>query len=113
MRTSADSLQAERSSLESFCSASSDHGTARTEAQRLGLLVGLATTNFKRSLGGPYWDPAAALLKKWKRLQIARSQKELAWKAVAQPHLPKALLAQRHRDWGCLHVLPPENSVVF
>jgi len=34
------------------------------------------------------------------------SQKGLAWKAVAQPHLPMALLAQRHRDWGCFLVLP-------
>jgi len=37
---------------------------------------------------------------------MAGSQKELAWKAVAQPHLPMALLAQRHRDWGCLLVFP-------
>jgi len=112
MRTSADSSQAERASLESGCSASSAHGNARTEAQRLGLLAGLATTNFKRSLGGPYRDPAAALLKKWKRLQIAHRQKELAWKAVAQPHLPMALLAQRHRDWGFLFVLPSQTSNV-
>ena len=47
----------------------------------------------------------ALLLRKCKRLQIARRQKELAWKAVARPHLPMALLAQRHRDWGCLLVL--------
>ena len=47
-----------------------------------------------------------------KRLQIDRRQKELAWKAVAQPHLPMALLAQRHRDWGCLLVLPPQTSNV-
>jgi len=39
-------------------------------------------------------------------VQIDRSQKELAWKAVAQPHLPMALLAQRHRDWGFLLVFP-------
>ena len=109
MQTSADNSQAERASLESCCSASSAHGTARTEAQRLGLLAGLAITNFKRSLGGPWRDPSAALLKKWERLQIDRSQKELAWKAVAQPHLPVALLAQRHRDWGCLLVLPPQT----
>jgi len=38
MRTSADSLQADKNSLESCCSASSAYGTARTEAQRLGLL---------------------------------------------------------------------------
>jgi len=49
-QTSADSLQAERASLESCCSASSAHCTARTEAQRLGLLAFLATSKFKRRL---------------------------------------------------------------
>ena len=53
MRTFAESLQAERASLESCCSASSAHGTARTEAQRLGLLACLATSNFKRIIKGP------------------------------------------------------------
>jgi len=48
-------------------------------------------------------QPFAALLRKCERLQIAGSQKGLAWKAVSQPHLPMALLAQRHRDWAaCL-----------
>jgi len=51
MRTSAGSWQPEGASLESCCSASSAHGTARTEAQRVGLLACLATSNFKRSLG--------------------------------------------------------------
>jgi len=51
MRTSADSWQAEGASLESCCLASSAHGTARTEAQRLGLHACLATSNFKRILG--------------------------------------------------------------
>ena len=51
MRTSADSWQAEGASLESCCSASSAHVTARTEAQRVGLLACLATSNFKRILG--------------------------------------------------------------
>jgi len=41
---------------------------------------------------------------------VDRSQKRLAWKALAQPHLPMALLAQRHRDWGCLLVLLSETS---
>jgi len=50
MRTSADSPPPERASLESYCSASSAHGTARTEAQRLGLLDCLDTSNFKRRL---------------------------------------------------------------
>jgi len=97
---SADSSQAEGASLESCCSTSSAHGTACTEAQRLELLACLAYSNFKRSLGGLYREPAAALLRKCERLQIAGSQKALAWKAVRQPHLPMALLAQRHRDWG-------------
>jgi len=51
MPTSADSRQAEGASLETYCSASSAHGTARTEAQRLGLLACLATSDFKRSVG--------------------------------------------------------------
>jgi len=51
MRTSADSWQPEGASLESCCSASSAHGIARTEAQRLGLLACLFTSNFKRCLG--------------------------------------------------------------
>jgi len=112
MRTSADSSQPERASLESCCSASSASGTACTEAQRLGLLACLALSKFKRSLGGPCRGPPAALLRKCERLQIARRQKELAWKAVAQPHLPMALLTQRHRDWGCLLLLPPQTSNV-
>jgi len=111
MRTSADSWQAEGASLESCCSASSAHGTARTDAQRLGLIACLATLNFKRSLGMglvPAMLHLAALLRKCERLQIAVWQKGLAWKAVAQPHLPMAMLAQRHRDWGCcLPLFPP------
>jgi len=110
--TSANSSQAERASLESCCSASSAHGTARTEAQRLGLLACLAFSNLKRSFGSPCRGPPAALLQKCKRLYIARRQKELAWKAVGQPHVPMALVAQRHRDWGCLLVLPPQTSSV-
>jgi len=112
MRTSAYSSQVERASLECCCSASSAHGTARIEAQRLGLLACLATSKFKRSLGGAFRAPPAALLPKCERLQIAHSQKELAWKAVTQLHLPMALLAQRYRDWGCLLVLPPQTSNV-
>ena len=50
-RTSADNWDPEGASLESCSSASSAHGTARTEAQRLGLLACLATSNFKHSLG--------------------------------------------------------------
>jgi len=53
METSAESSQPEIASLESCCSASFAHGTTRTEAQRLGLLACIATSNFKRSLRGP------------------------------------------------------------
>jgi len=112
MRTSADSSQAERASLESCCSPSSAHGTARTEAQRLGLLACIAPSNFKSTLGGPFRWPAAAVLRKYERIQIARRQKKLVWKAVAQPHLPMAVLAPRHRDWGRLLVLPNQTSNV-
>jgi len=114
MRTSPDRSYPEVDSLESGCSASSSHGTACREAQRLGLLACLATSNFKRSLG--MWRPCRAppppLLRKCESLQIALTQKGLARKAVAQPHLHMALLAQRHRDWGCLLVLPPQTSNV-
>jgi len=57
---SADSWQPEVASLESCCSATSAHGTARTEAQRLGLLTCLATSNFKR-IPGLEGVPAAFL----------------------------------------------------
>jgi len=56
--------------------------------------------------------PLAPLLRKCERLQIACSQKGLAWKAVAEPHLPMALLSLNHRAWGCLLVLPPQTSNV-
>jgi len=97
---------------ESCCSASSAHGTARTDAQRLELLACLATSNVIHTFRSPCLSPSAALLRKCERLQIAVCQKGLAWKAVAQPHLPMALLAQRHRDWGCLLVCPPHTSKV-
>jgi len=109
MRTSAASSHPERASLESCCSASFSHGTARTEAQRLGVLACLTPSNFKSSLGGLCSGPPAPLLRKCKRLQVARSQKELGWNDFAWPHLPMALLTQRQRDWGCLLVLPPSN----
>ena len=110
MRTSADSSQPGRARLQSCCSASSAQGTARTEAQTLGLLACFATSNLQHILRCPCRAPAAALLRKCERLQIDRSQKGVAEKAVDQPHLPMALLAQRHRDWGCLLVLPPPTS---
>jgi len=98
MPTSAYSWQPEEASLERCYSASSAHGTARTQAQRLGLLASLATSNFKSNEGGLCRAAPAVLFPKCERLQIAGSQKGLAWKAVAQPHMPITLLAQRHRD---------------
>jgi len=80
-----------------------------------GVLAYLATSKGKRSLGmggGPCQAPFVALLRKCECLQISGSQKGLAWKAVSQAYLPMALLAQRHRDWGCLLVLPPHTSNV-
>ena len=62
------------------------------------------------NVGSVCQAPLTGLLRKCECLQIGGSQKGLAWKAVAQPHLPMALLAQRHRDWGCLLVLPPQTS---
>jgi len=112
MLTSADRSQAERASMESCCSASCAHGTARTEAQRRGMLACFATSILKHTLGGPCRAYSAALFQKLELLQIAHRQKGLAWEVVAQPHLPMALLAQRPRDWGCLPVLPPPTSNV-
>ena len=114
IRTSADSWQPEGASLESCYSASSAHGTAHTVAQRLGCLLVLPpqTAKVAWEWGGPSQAPFAALLRKCERRQIAGRQKWLAWKAVAQPHLPMALLTQRHRDWGCLLLLPPQTSNV-
>jgi len=54
----------------------------------------------------------ADLIQICETVQRARRQKGIAWKAVAQPHVPMALLTQRHRDWGCLLVLPPQTSNV-
>jgi len=70
------------------------------------------TSNITRGMEGPCRAHFTALLRKCKRLQIARSQKGLAWKAVAQPYLPMALLAQRHRDWGFWLLLAPQTSNV-
>jgi len=62
--------------------------------------------------GGPWLAAFAALLRKCECLQISGSKKGLAWKAVAQSHLPLALLPQRNRDWGCLLVLPRQRLKV-
>jgi len=66
----------------------------------------------QRYIRGSLLGASGSLLRKCERLQIARSQNGFAWKGVAQPHLPMALLAQRHRDWGCFLVLPPQTSDV-
>jgi len=112
MRRSADRSQPEVASRESCCSASSVYGTARTEAKRLGLLACLATSNFKDILGGSCRAPPSALLQKCEGLQIAGRQKGPSWKSAAQPHLPMAILAQRHRFWSYLLVLQPQTSNV-
>jgi len=111
---SPDKSQEEGASLESCCSASAAHGPSHAEAERLGLLSCVATSNFKRipEIGVTYPAPFAALLRKCESLHLKGSQKGLAWKAVPQPHLPMALLAERHRDWGCLLALPPQTSKV-
>jgi len=62
MQTSADSWQPEGASLESCCSDSSAHGTAHTEAQRLGLLACIALSNFKSILGCACLVPPAVLV---------------------------------------------------
>jgi len=113
MRTSPDNSQPERGSLQSCCSASSAHGRARTDAQRPRRLACLATSNCKHCTKCPCWAPLVALFPRGAHLQIARSQKDVNWKAVAQPHLAVALLAQRHRDWGCLLVLPRQTSNLY
>jgi len=109
-------LQIARNQKELACKAvAQPHLPMELLAQRhreCGCLLVLPTQSFKRILGGPCRMPTAALLRKCERVQIARRQKELAWKAVAQPHLPMALLAKRHRDWGCLLFLPHQTSNV-
>jgi len=114
LRTSAGSWQPEGASLKICCSASSAHGTARTEPRDWGCLLVLPpqTSNVAWECWCPCQAPFASLLRKCERLQVAVSQKGLSWKSVAQPHLPMALLAQRQRDWGCLLVLPPQTSNV-
>ena len=88
--------------LSLICPWHCSHRGTETEAACLSCHLKL----LKVSFGVPCLGTRACMLGKHERLQIARSQKKLAWKAVAQPHLPMALLAQRHRHWGCLLVLP-------
>jgi len=83
------------------------HRGTETEAACLSCHLKLQTYP-RGSLPGCFRSPAP----KRQTLQIVRSHKWLTWKAVAQPHLPMALRTQRHRDWGCLFVLPPQTPNV-
>ena len=113
MRTSADIWQPEGASLESFCSASCAQNTARTETGAVCFSCHSRRQTCPGNGGVPCLADFSALLRKCKSLQIAGRQKGLAWKAVAQPHLPMAVLAQSRRPWGCLLVLPPQTSNIF
>ena len=93
--------------LSLICSWHFSHRGAETGAACLSCHLKLQTF-LLGSVPGGCGSPA----RKCERLQIAGRQKGLAWKAVAQPHLPMALLAQRCRDWGCLLVFPPQTSNV-
>ena len=105
MRTCADSWNPEGTSLESCCSASSAHGTARTEAQRLGLLACLATSNFKRSLGGPcIWSsgiPAPKMRTSGDSSQAGRASLESCCSATSA-HGTARTEAQRLGLFACL-----------
>jgi len=113
-RTSAERWQTEEPSLESCCSVSSDHGTARTEAQRMGLLLVLppqtsdVSRDWRGSLRGSFRSPAPNMRTSADSWQPEEARLE----SFPQPHLPMALLTQRHRDLGCLLVLPPQTSEV-
>ena len=115
MRMSADSWQPEGASLESSCSASSAHGTARTESQRLRLLSCLATSNFKCSLalgGVPFQAPSGIPFPKMRTSADSWEAEGASLETVAQPYLHMALLTQKHREWGCFLALPPPTSNV-
>ena len=103
IQTSADSSEPDRASWQSCCSASSAHGTARTEAQRLGLIV-LPPQTSKVTLrvrAERLRQPCSQNAKLCKELTSIN----LACKAVAQPHLPMALLAQSQKSLGLLACL--------
>ena len=76
------------------------------------LVLPLENSNVALEWWCPSQAPFAAMLLQCEFLQIAGSQKGLDWKAVSQPHLLMALLAQRHRDWGCFLVLHPQTPKV-
>jgi len=113
MRTSADSSQAEGASLKAVAH---PHVPMALLAQRhrdWGCLLVLSPQRSNEAWGrvsvlGTSDSPAPKM-----RTSADISQAEGAsLKAVAHPHVPMALLAQRHRDWGCLLVLPPQTSNV-
>jgi len=56
------------------------------------------------------WMPAVVHLLKFKCLEVAPTEKVLALKALAGPHLPMALLREVHKDWGSALALPPQSS---
>jgi len=110
MRMSPDSSHPERASLKAFAQPHLPMALLAQRHRDWGCLLVLPTSNLKYRSGGLCRGSPAVLLRKCKHLQVAGSQKDLAWIAVAQPHLPMSLLAQRHRDWGCLLVLLPQTS---
>ena len=112
VRTCPDSSQPEGASLESCCSASSAHCNASRGTKSPRLCGHLFTSNIKHCIWVSAGCLQSMLPQMCEHLQRAPIQKGLAWIDVAQPHLPMALLAQRHRDWGCLLVLPPQTSNV-
>jgi len=102
VQTSADCSHPEGASLHSSRSASSAHHNSHTGKHRLGICACLARSNFKHSLWVstgtlPPLCPYTAIL--YRLLPPRRI-------AVAQPHLPMALLAQRNKESGCGLALP-------
>jgi len=96
--------------LSLICSCHCSHRGTETGAACLSCHLKLQT--YPGIVGFPCQAPFAAVVGIRERLQIAGSQKGLAWKAAAQSHLLMALLTQRHRNRGCLLVLPPQTSNV-
>ena len=111
MRTSADSSQPETASLESCCSASSAHGTARSDAQRLGCLLVLPPQNSNviwDSVEGASLSPAPKMRTSADSSQPERASLESCCSA-SSAHGTARTEAQR---LGCLLVLPPQSSNV-
>jgi len=111
MRTSSDRLQPERASLESCCSPSSAHCTARTEAQRLGLLASLPlqTSNLDRgSVPGVSGSPDLKMRTSADRSQPERPSLESCCSASSAHGTART---EAH-CLGCLLLLPPQTSHV-